>query len=342
MRLISRAAGAAMAGLVAVLFASSAAAGPIEISHKGVTSTGEASCATKYPASSKYAKAYFSATTLSCWSCPKGYKRVWTRTVGSKKACKRKSPTKYARAKKRGKPGCPGRDFRSGKKCYKCPAGYKRSPKIRLSSIANDPKACFRMAWSSNRDKSFLASKGPEARRRFNEDRELIGRAAKVAAAMKADSRSKQALRGNGANREDVLRDVGYYEYQEEAEEDGFPTSSWGPAWDFSIIGGMAFGKGEAAEGGQPRQYKSKSWTVGASVGLDGSYEVGSWKVDLDSFPGDARGIVIAGTVGIGLSVTFWWNDGGYIGYTVSPSGGGSLEIEYIEGTTWWEDWRND
>ena len=316
-----------LAVTVFIIFATAAQGGPLDIAYSDATHLGKASCAAKYPAGDSQGAAYFSATTGSCWSCPKGYERSWIHFVSSAKACVRKDPKRHARATKRGKPGCPGKAFRKSGACYVCPTGYMRTIKISFRNPGSDPKACMRVGISREAREAFLAAKLPIARGLMEQDKSAIQQAGRVAAAL-ARTGTKRPNRAQ-------LRAAGFETFQQDAEDEGFPTTSWGPTFDFSVIGGMAFAKGEVFDGSAYRDFKSTAWTAGLSAGVDVSYEVGRWKVDQSGFAGQAQGLVLAAGYGGGLSLTFWWNmDGDYIGWSVAPQGGVSLEAEYIAGQT--------
>ena len=83
--------------------------------------------------------------TRRCYSCPKGYKRS-VHNIKSRKACAKRTKARYARAKKRGKPGCKKGYFRHGlfNACYSCPKGYKRSLSLAVD-LSKNKKACVKV-----------------------------------------------------------------------------------------------------------------------------------------------------------------------------------------------------
>ena len=83
----------------------------------------------------------------ACYSCPPGYKRAkLSREMDHPQACKQEGPgtLNYRSAQLVGKAhmvtGCPGKNnYKSKKKCYVCPPGYKRA---KLSREMDHPQAC--------------------------------------------------------------------------------------------------------------------------------------------------------------------------------------------------------
>ena len=59
----------------------------VKVSHKKATYHGTARCDTKYRRTRKLEKAFLHAYNLTCWSCPKGYKRSIDPNVAGKRAC---------------------------------------------------------------------------------------------------------------------------------------------------------------------------------------------------------------------------------------------------------------
>ena len=111
--------------------------GIVKIWHKKAIKGGKVRCDTKYRATRKLDKAFLHAYNLTCWSCPRGYKRSLDPNVAGRKACFKKAYSKWSKIKYRGKGKrvmfvgirCPRGSFRHGltDRCYSCPGGYKRT-----------------------------------------------------------------------------------------------------------------------------------------------------------------------------------------------------------------------
>ena len=101
-------------------------------------------CAKDRPANAQHGKAFKDGSTDRCRACPAGYERNPFSDKSGDKACKKKSFTKYSKAKKVAKgSGVTGYKCKSGqhirfkdKNCYVCPRGYKRTGRSLVSSKA--------------------------------------------------------------------------------------------------------------------------------------------------------------------------------------------------------------
>jgi len=109
----------------------------VKVKHAKAKKGGTVRCDTKFKATRKLDKAFLHVYNLTCWSCPKGYKRSLDPNVAGGKACLKPAYSKWSKSKYRGKGKkvlvvgvkCPGGTFRHGltDKCYSCPRGYKRT-----------------------------------------------------------------------------------------------------------------------------------------------------------------------------------------------------------------------
>jgi len=127
--------------------------GIVKVWHKKALKGGKVRCDSKYRATRKLNKAFLHVYNMTCWSCPKGYKRSADPKVAGTKACLKPAYSKWSKAKYRGRGRkigisvqCPRGAFRHGltDKCYSCPRGYKRT----VHSI-NSSKACEKVERAS-------------------------------------------------------------------------------------------------------------------------------------------------------------------------------------------------
>jgi hypothetical protein len=111
--------------------------GIVRVSHSKATYRGKVRCDSKYKSTDKLSKAFLHVYNLTCWSCPKGYKRSLDPNVAGKNACVRPASSSWAKIIYKGKGKkklivglkCPKGSFRHRltSKCYACPKGYKRT-----------------------------------------------------------------------------------------------------------------------------------------------------------------------------------------------------------------------
>lgn len=82
-------------------------------------------------------------------------------------------------------------------------------------------------------------------------------------------------------------------------------------------------------------RYAGTAWSVGLTVGADFRVlpEFGFWTDTADDIGGNSHGLVTAVASKGGIAMSFWWNyDGKFLGFTVLPKVGASVEAEYIGG----------
>lgn len=92
------------------------------------------SCPVVYPATEKRVAGQYNVAKKGCWSCPKGYKRSKNPLPDKGSSCKKRNVNKFA--KKSTVPvkwgACKGKDvWKRNDTCWTCPAGYKRSLKLK-------------------------------------------------------------------------------------------------------------------------------------------------------------------------------------------------------------------
>ena len=91
------------------------------------------SCPVLYPETSNRSAAKFNVAKQSCWSCPKGYVRSKNPLPDKGSSCKKRNVNKKAKFAFNATWGgtiCKGKEnWLKNKKCWTCPAGYKRSLK---------------------------------------------------------------------------------------------------------------------------------------------------------------------------------------------------------------------
>lgn len=82
-------------------------------------------------------------------------------------------------------------------------------------------------------------------------------------------------------------------------------------------------------------QYAGTAWSVGITAGADFGVlpEFGFWTDYADDIGGNSHGLVTAAAIKGGVAMSFWWNyEGKFLGFTVLPQVGASVEAEYIRG----------
>ncbi len=106
----------------------------------------------------------------------------------------------------------------------------------------------------------------------------------------------------------------------------------------FVLGGNTSAGFGFSTTGGiRPIGFYGVAWTAGISAGADASGAIGVFFDDTDNLSGNAHGVVIGASKGIGAALTIWFayeKTPTIIGFEVSPQGGVSAEVEYIRGHT--------
>jgi len=138
-------------------------------------------------------------------------------------------------------------------------------------------------------------------------------------------------------------------------ENEEFKTFTIGFGPDISVLAGVNISIGLAfryltKEGGgigsNPRKapfakgYAGWAWTVGLSAGAGLDLELGFWKDINTNINGISHGFVAGGSFYAGFCVSFWWTyetkdaPPRFLGWTITPQGGASVEIEYIRGKT--------
>lgn len=111
-----------------------------EFAYKTAKYEAEKSCGNRYPSNSKYEKASHNLIKKGCWACPKGFKRSALPVPDKHKSCKK--PRAYKNAIFHSHAGgllknvCKGKPWLKDKKCWTCPAGFKRS----LKKVAGKPQ----------------------------------------------------------------------------------------------------------------------------------------------------------------------------------------------------------
>ncbi len=188
----------------------------------------------------------------------------------------------------------------------------------------------------------FLKEKSDWINEFVKSNAKLIEQAAGVAKNLaKHKDEIKAARKSNQPLSAEIMSSTGAAELLSDAEEEGSNSVSFGVEGDGSAIIGASgsVGINNSISGGQynVKGFASAAGTIGASAGLDGSLEVGFWQDDYDEIGGWAHGGVIGGSYGGGVALSFWWKmDGGeFAGWTISPQGGVSAELEYTIGRTW-------
>ena len=82
-------------------------------------------------------------------------------------------------------------------------------------------------------------------------------------------------------------------------------------------------------------EHTGTAWSVGFISGADFGFlpEIGFWTDYADDLRGNSHGLVLAAAIKGGVAISFWWNyDAKFLGFTVLPQVGASLEVEYIRG----------
>ncbi|HAI96901.1 MAG: hypothetical protein CL866_02645 [Cycloclasticus sp.] len=103
-----------------------------KIIYTGAKDIGKSACSGMYPRNKKFEKAKNSLVKGGRWSCPKGYERSKHPSPDKPKSCKKKNKkkVKFAFNATWGGTICKGKEnWLKNKKCWVCPAGFKRSLK---------------------------------------------------------------------------------------------------------------------------------------------------------------------------------------------------------------------
>ena len=137
-------------------------------------------------------------------------------------------------------------------------------------------------------------------------------------------------------------------------------SMSLGVVFDVSAIGGWSpnpYMQGydhheeDKTKRGRAR-YRGRAWALGATLGIDGGFEIGFWKDTYDDLSGQSHGFVGGGGVVVSGTVGWHWThrkekpdkklglrftqkktkDGRFLGMTVTATVGGCIEFEYTWG----------
>ena len=288
----------------------------------------------------------------SCWTCPSGWKRSPLRNDGKGQAsCKLRVDAVYSAATDRGEPGCPEGAWSpiGSRSCFTCPPGYKRKL-LRVSrDRTEDEKACYRWTWSPEKAAKFVEEKKDEVGQLKEKYADTIAALKTLADSMKDRKDEILAYAGlrdgiapiTGA----TVRTAGgtqVFDAVETDTEDDVPMSlSLVVEGDGSAALGANFSAGGAfapSAGSSPLMTLNGS--VGLSAGLDGAVIASVWFRPHDQLGGEAHGLVLAGALGEGMNLSFWWDPNwgrkdDFIGISVGPQVGLDAEIEYNFGYSW-------
>ncbi len=277
-----------------------------------------------------------------CWTCPSGYKRSLKETSSGHPICKPKEKNVYHKGYKRG----------DAKKA--CPAGFIRNP-----SADSKKKGCMRLNLAS--DQRSLASSANEImlQNKIDEASDLIAlldsfkqKIEPIINRKGIKNVNKRDLRRAGAI--DIL-DRGCNGQQH--DDYGSFTITVGGDGAYVLggnaSGGIAFGRVDGCETGKSENAnETTDWNMtwiatanvsaGASVGVDGSIQVGFWRPRFDDLHGYAWGLVAGGAIGpVGATASGWmgidWKPGRtgeFLGVSVGYQGGMSVEGEVNWGYT--------